>query len=112
MSSEHIFWVVISAIVGVVIFLVVPIIGYFWQVIARDSKLIELKLELVRQGFTAADVERVVKANAEPLPTTRPNMTTEELKLELGQQGYSAEDIVQIVQATPAQTQRVPTAAA
>ena len=112
MNSEQIFWVVISAISTAGVVAAIPIVGYFWQVITRDSKLIELKLELVRQGFTAADVERVVKANAEPLPVTRPNMTPEELKLELGQQGYSAEDIVQIIQATPAQAQRVPTAAA
>jgi hypothetical protein len=102
MNGDQIFWLGVSGIIGISVVLSLPMLGYYWHAIVRDAKILELKLELVRQGFSAEDVERVVKADVTP-QRQNTEMTVEQLKLALGEQGYSAEDIVQIVQATSPQ---------
>lgn len=71
MSGLQIFLICMGGIFGVAAIALTPLIGLFWRGIIRDVRLIGLTAEMVRAGFSAADIERVVRVTT-GAPRARP----------------------------------------
>jgi hypothetical protein len=62
MTEHQVFWVCVLGILGVTAIAVVPLSGLFWRKIIRDWKAADLKLAMIERGYSADDIERVLRA--------------------------------------------------
>jgi hypothetical protein len=60
LTSDLIFWAAITIIV------VVPVIGTFWYKFHKANLDFELKRHMIERGMAAEEIERVLRAGAEP----------------------------------------------
>jgi len=72
MSGDQIFWICLAGIIGVTVIAGIPLVGLFWRKIIRDLKSVELKLAMVERGYSAEEIERIVRAGEPDAPAAAP----------------------------------------
>ena len=63
MSNDQVFWVTLAGIGSVLLVVMVPILCQFWAAHLAETKVNEIKLEMVRQGYSVEDIVRVVQVS-------------------------------------------------